>query len=93
MTEAHFTVGPAHVVTDSRNLPAVSADEELQYVSGANQGSEHPDNEQTDDLRDTTHDALEDEHALTEEELEHLIENLDLNAPDLHEPYGPEDDF
>ncbi|GAB3593380.1 hypothetical protein GCM10027446_15650 [Angustibacter peucedani] len=41
---AMFRVGPAEPVTDSRELPAVSADQEAGFVLGADMGDAHPDN-------------------------------------------------
>lgn len=47
--EAQFVVGPPQPVTDSRQLPAVDSDGESGFVvSGANLGSEHPDNIELD---------------------------------------------
>lgn len=39
-----FTVGPPEPILDSRRLPAVSGDEEDDFVTGADLGADHPDN-------------------------------------------------
>jgi len=42
--DATFAVGPPHPITDSRQLPAVDAEDEAGVVSGADLGGDHPDN-------------------------------------------------
>jgi hypothetical protein len=41
-----FTVGPPDPVTDSRELPAITPDDEDGFVTGADLGDDHPDNDQ-----------------------------------------------
>jgi hypothetical protein len=39
-----FTIGPPDPVLDSRQLPAVTSDDESGFVTGADLGPDHPDN-------------------------------------------------
>jgi len=39
-----FTIGPPDPVLDSRQLPAVTSDDEAGFVTGADLGPDHPDN-------------------------------------------------
>jgi hypothetical protein len=41
-----FSVGPPDPVTDSRQLPVISSDDENGFVTGADLEYEHPDNDQ-----------------------------------------------
>jgi hypothetical protein len=84
MADGVFTVGPPEAVTDSRQLPAVTPEQEAQHVHGADLGSEHPDNvadvpeyEQLSALED------EGEDLPTEAELAEQIAGIDPNAVDL----------
>lgn len=43
-----FPIGPPESVTDSRELPAVTAAEEAGFVRGADLGAGHPDNVHVD---------------------------------------------
>ena len=40
-----FTIGPPEPVTDSRELPVVTPDDESGFVTGADLEADHPDNE------------------------------------------------
>jgi hypothetical protein len=48
MSDEAFAIGPAEQVTDSRDLPAVSAEDEAAFVHGEDLGEDHPDNEHVD---------------------------------------------
>jgi hypothetical protein len=77
--EAMFIVGPPQPVTDSRDLPAVTAVDEAGFVHGADLGDEHPDNT----LPDVDDDVdLEDEDLPTEEEIDGLVADVDPDGVD-----------
>jgi hypothetical protein len=94
-----FSVGPPDPVTDSRQLPVISSDEENGFVTGADLGDEHPDNEQ--DVPDNVLDevlvaATPEEQAAaesaagdpnvpdsTEDELDQLTAGVDTDDVDI----------
>jgi len=88
--EAIFTVGPPHPVTDSRELPAVTAEGEAGIVSGADLGYDHPDNRVSapdpgdvglgSGLPDSSAEGREDPP--DEAELIDLVADVDVNAVD-----------
>jgi hypothetical protein len=83
--EAISTVGPPHPVTDSRDLPAVTAEDEAGLVQGADLGSDHPDNGPTDVDVDAVLSAIEaedDEDLSSEEELDGLVADVDPDDVD-----------
>lgn len=49
MPDGKFTVGPPAPISDPRRLPAVSAEEEADFVRKANRDVPHPDNEGADE--------------------------------------------
>lgn len=102
--DAVFTVGPPQPVTDSRDLPAVTAEDEAGFVTGADLGRDHPDN-RPPDPDDTDVDpvlpapsAEDDEDLPSEDELDAdalvaVIDTDDVDAvgfddADLAEPLG-----
>lgn len=97
--EATFTIGPPQPVTDSRDLPAVTAEDEAGFVSGADLGYDHPDNVPTDPELDAVlpePSADEDEDLPSEDELDALVADVDtddvdsvgFDEADLEEPLG-----
>jgi hypothetical protein len=58
-----FTVGPPDPVTDSRQLPVITTEDESGFVSGADLVEEHPDND-----ADAPDDVLDEVLAATPEE-------------------------
>lgn len=100
--EAIFTVGPPQPVTDSRDLPAVTAEDEAGFVSGADLGHDHPDNRPPDpDGTDVdpvlpAPSAEDDEDLPSEDELDGLVADIDtddvdavgFDDADLEEPLG-----
>jgi hypothetical protein len=100
--DAIFTVGPPQPVTDSRDLPAVTAEDEADFVTGADLGRDHPDNRPLDP-DDSDVDAVlrapsaEDDGDLPgEDELDALVADVDtadvdavgFDDADLAEPLG-----
>jgi hypothetical protein len=102
--EATFTIGPAQPVTDSRDLPAVTAEEEAGFVRGTEPGDDPPphDNRPTDS-DDADIDAVlpetgaeDDEDLPGEDELDKLVADVDaddvdsigFDDADLGEPLG-----
>lgn len=97
-----FTVGPPQPVTDSRDLPAVTAEDEAGFVHGADLGDDHPDNRPADsDDADAGAvlpeiGAEDDEDLPSEDELDGLVANVDpddvdsvgFDDADLGEPGG-----
>ena len=97
-----FTIGPPQPVTDSRNLPSVTAEGEAGFVHGADLGRDHPDNVPLDSngvdadqvLPHTT--AENDEDLPSEDELDDLVVSVDsddvvkvgFDDADLEEPVG-----
>jgi hypothetical protein len=85
MADGAFTVGPPEAVTDSRQLPAVTPEQEAERVHGADLGSEHPDNvadvPEYEELITTRDEEAGD--LPTEAELAKQIEGIDPNAVDL----------
>jgi hypothetical protein len=97
-----FTIGPPQPVTDSRNLPSVTAEGEAGFVHGADLGRDHPDNVPLDSngvdadqvLPQTT--AENDEDLPSEDELDDLVVSVDsddvdkvgFDDADLEEPLG-----
>jgi hypothetical protein len=79
-----FTVGPPEAVSDSRLLPAVSADSEADIVLGADMGDDHPDNKGADsaDPDALEPDADADEDLPSEDELAALVADVDLSTVD-----------
>ena len=93
-----FTVGPPDPVTDSRALPVITPDDEGGFVTGADLGTDHPDNEQDapDDVLDqvlvaatpeeqaAAEDAAgdPDQAAPTEGELDGLVDEVDSDDVD-----------
>jgi hypothetical protein len=81
--EATFPVGPPQPVTDSRDLPAVTAEDEAKFVHGADLGAAHPDNKPTDsddaDVEAVLPEigAEEDEDLPSEDELDSLVAHVD----------------
>lgn len=99
--EGAFTVGPPQPVTDSRKLPAVSADDEAGFVSGADLADNHPDNNADPDGADVdvvlpAPSAEDDEGLPSEDELDALVADVDtadvdavgFDDADLQEPLG-----
>jgi hypothetical protein len=72
--ETSFTVGPHEAVTDSRQLPAVTSEEEAGSVHGADLEDDHPDNRETDlegvDAPQPDPGIVEDDVLPSEEELD-----------------------
>lgn len=81
MTE-QFTVGPPTPVEDSRQLPAVTPEDEAGFVAG-DQLEDHPDN-----AADVPDDVDEDPDP-TDDELDSLVSDVDLDDVD-QEGFGPE---
>ena len=102
--EATFTVGPPHPVTDSRQLPAVDAQDEAGVVSGADLGDDHPDNTPLDpgdpDLVGDPADLADDEpeDLPGDDELASVVTDVDpddvddvgFDDSDVVEPLEPE---
>jgi hypothetical protein len=98
--DATFTVGPPQPVTDSRELPAVTEEDEAGFVHGADLGYDHPDNLPTDAEVDAILAELEAEaeDLLTEEEVDVVVAGVDADAvdavgfdeTDLAEPFEPD---
>lgn len=100
--EATFTVGPPQPVTDSRDLPAVTAEDEAGFVHGADLGNDHPDNRPTDSDDEDVDAVLpgigaeDDEDLPSEDELDGLVADVDaddvdsvgFDDADLEEPLG-----
>jgi len=89
-SEAIFTVGPPQLVADSRNLPAVTAEDEAGFVHGADLGNDHPDNVPLDSdgidvdagLPLPQPAAEHDEDLPSEDELDELVADVDTAAID-----------
>lgn len=64
-----FTVGPPDPVTDSRQLPVITAEDESGFVTGADLVGDHPDNAEVapDDVLDGVLVATPEEQAAAEE--------------------------
>ena len=64
-----FTVGPPDPVTDSRQLPVITTDDENGFVTGADLTKDHPDNAEDapDDVLDEVLVATPEEQAAAEE--------------------------
>jgi hypothetical protein len=90
--DAMFIVGLPQPVTDSRQLPAVTGEQEATFVHGADLGDDHPDNRSPD----VDDDDAVDEDLPSEEELDGLVANVDpddvdavgFDESDLVEPVG-----
>jgi hypothetical protein len=93
-----FTVGPPDPVTDSRQLPVITTDDENGFVTGADLVEEHPDNDEDapDDVLDEVLVATPEEQAAaeeaagdgdvpdaTDEELEGLTTDVDTDDLDM----------
>jgi hypothetical protein len=84
MADETFTVGPPDPVTDSRELPAVTDEDEAGFVHGADLGANHPDN----DVSDAEVAAIfaeieaEIEDLLTEDEVAAVVAGVDTAAVD-----------
>src|SRR5829696_1778940 len=89
--ETSFTVGPPEAVTDSRQLPAVTSEEEAGSVHGADLEDEHPDNKETDlegvDAPQPDPGIVEDDVLPSEEELDAVVADVgtDLEGPAFDE--------
>jgi hypothetical protein len=86
--EATFTVGPPQPVTDSRNLPAVTAEEEAEFIRGTEPGDDPPHDNGPTDSDGAGADAVvpetgaEDHEDLpSEDELDGLV--ADVNTDDV----------
>lgn len=81
-----FTIGPPEPVTDARRLPAVDAEDEAGFVSGADLGADHPDNAAADDLPvvavQASSDDDDDEPLPSEAEVAALVADVDTDAID-----------
>ncbi len=97
--EVTFTIGPPQPVTDSRDLPAVTAEAEAGFVTGADLGYNHPDNVPTDPDVDAVLPEPSvgvDEDLPSEDELDTLVADVDVDDvdavgfddADLVEPLG-----
>lgn len=90
--EPGFTIGPPQAVTDPGQLPAVTAEEEADFVSRANRGAEHPDNVAVDAIAEADDDVVaeapqplglvagvddDDEDLPGEDELDALVADVD----------------
>jgi hypothetical protein len=86
--QPRFTVGPPDPVTDPQQLPAVTAEEEAEFVTWANRGAEHPDNAATDaddegEAELTPEPSAEDDDDLPgEDELGELVSDVDVDDVD-----------
>lgn len=87
--QPRFTIGPPDPVTDPQQLPAVTAEEEADFVGRANRGAEHPDNTATDEDDDDGVEAVEalepaddDEDLAGEDELADLVADVDVDDVD-----------
>jgi hypothetical protein len=80
VSEPNFTVGPPRPVTDARQLPAVDAETELGFVSGADLGAEHPDNDDASD--DAPVQGVGDTDLPSETELAELVSDVDTDTID-----------
>lgn len=69
-----FTVGPPQPITDSRQLPAVTPEDEAGFVHGADLGPDHPDNLPESVDQGT---SVEDVDLPTEDELDAVVAGLD----------------
>lgn len=80
-----FSIGPPQPVQDSRQLPAVSVDDEAGAVHGADLGDKHPDNALMADDGDVAApepDADAGEALPGDEELDSLTADVDTDAVD-----------
>jgi hypothetical protein len=78
--DATFSVGPPHPITDSRELPAVTGEDEASVVTGADLGDGHPDNDPlVEDVESplTDADAEGPEDTVAEAELDELVADVD----------------
>lgn len=57
--ERGFTIGPPQAVTDPQQLPAVTPEQEADFVSRANAGIKHPDSAAADAVADVQGDDVE----------------------------------
>jgi len=86
--QRRFTVGPPDPVMDPQQLPAVTAEEEAEFVTQANRGAEHPDNAATDaddegEAELTPESAAADDDDLPgEDELGELVSDEDVDDVD-----------
>lgn len=85
MTDMQFAIGPPDPVTDSRDLPAVSPEDEGFLVGGADLGADHPDNvwgaaDYVATLRDTSPDDEEDLPGV--DEVAALVADVDTSDVD-----------
>jgi hypothetical protein len=101
--EATFTVGPPQPVTDSRDLPAITPEEEAGFVRGTEPGDDPPHDNRPTDPDDADVDAVRTEMAAeddkdlpSEDELDALVADVDaddvdsvgFDDADLGEPMG-----
>jgi hypothetical protein len=100
--QPRFTIGPPDPVTDSQQLPAVTADQEADFVSRANRGIEHPDNAEADDddiaallAAEASEPSDDDDDLAGDDELAELVVDVDVDDvddigfddADLEEPF------
>jgi hypothetical protein len=88
--EATFTVGPPQPVTDSRDLPAVTAEEEAEFVRGTEPGDDPPPKNGPPDSDDADVDpvlpetgAEHDEELPGEDQLDGLMLMADVVGDDV----------
>lgn len=101
--EATFTIGPPQPVTDSRDLPAVTPEEEAGFVRGTEPGDDPPPDNGPTDSDGADVDAVlpeagaeDDEDLPSEDELDGLVADVDtddvdsvgFDDADLGEPLG-----
>jgi len=77
-------VGPPEPVTDSRELPAVTAEDEAGFVHGADLGDLHPDNVDgaDDDAPPVLTGVVEEEELPGDDELDALVADIDTEDVD-----------
>jgi hypothetical protein len=80
--DGFFTVGPPRPVTDSRDLPAVTAEDEAGFVHGADLGDDHPDNRPTDVEVAAALAHLDADDLPSEDELDALVAEVDPDDVD-----------
>ena len=81
-TTAVFSIGNPRPVTDSRQLPAVSADEEAAFLGGLVGGDDQPDGAPTATDEPATDEPAGDEPAADEAELAAVVEGLATDGAD-----------
>jgi hypothetical protein len=92
MSQATFELGPPEPVTDSRELPVITQDDESSFVTGADLDQLHPDNQPLpDDFMNEADVPPDDppEQLPSEDDLDPLVASVDTD--DIDAGFDPQD--